>query len=131
MVTVIGWSYSVVITKEINFHPLQISFHAGVVTTIFSSVLYVGNGNGDLNMEKMVTGLLLSGLPSSLVTFCFIKSIKMVKDTGVLFLFDFLVVAFGYILSVVLYNETQNIFCNGGISLMFIGILGTFYYKRG
>ena len=78
-----------------------------------------------------VLGFWGSGLPSSLVTFCFIKSIKMVKDTGVLFLFDFLVVAFGYILSVVLYNETQNIFCNGGISLMFIGILGTFYYKRG
>ena len=78
----------------------------------------------------MAIGLFASGFPNALVNFCIVTSIKMVRNTGVLFMFDFVMVILGYGLSVFLYHESQSMICNGGILLILGGISGTLYYKR-
>ena len=73
-------------------------------------------------ISKLITGIFLSGFVMAIGQILFIGSTIMTKNTGVLTMFQFVSVIYGYIVSVAKYNEPLNPFCIVGSFLILFGL---------
>ena len=124
------WGYAQVITKELtDLTPYQATYHAGITTALSSSVAYCFAGQYKFTVEKLLICSLTVGLPSLLSVILMITGIQMVRKTGILLMFGFINVIWGYLFSVYYYKESQNVFCIMGVVMIIFGVLQTLYSK--
>ena len=70
----------------------------------------------------MIIGLFLTGIPITMGQIFFIGATLMTKNTGLLTMFSFVSVIYGYLISVLKYHEQINIVCIIGALLIVFGL---------
>ena len=70
------------------------------------------------------------GLPALLSMHFLLIGIKMVKNTGILTMFGFINVIWGYLMSVYIYHESQNVICIVGVLMIMVGLFNSTYFKN-
>jgi drug/metabolite transporter (DMT)-like permease len=60
----------------------------------------------------------------------FIGALTMTKQTGVLNMFNFVNILFGYLISIFRYHESPNFITNIGIIFVFMGVWKTVFNKE-
>ena len=124
------WGYAQVITKELTgLTPYQATYHAGITTALSSSIAYCFTGQYKFTVEKLLICSFTVGLPSLLSVILIVIGIQMVKKTGILLMFGFINVIWGYLFSVYYYKESQNVFCIVGVVMIIFGVFQTIYSK--
>ena len=124
-----GWGYSIVYTKDLHYHPYQISYHCGILLVLASSLIYISLGNFEFDFQKMLICFFLTGVPCALTALAHVTAVKMTKRTGILFIINFSTVLLGYLVSIFYYNESQNLVCSIGVVLVVAGVSLAIYHK--
>ena len=126
----ICWAYAIVITKKLrNTNAIQTSFHFGMILLLGSALLYPLI-ESEVDLKTLALGLVLSGIPSALCQLFLIGSLMLSPNTGILTLTHFTNIIWAYLLSMLRYNEEQNIFCSIGVVLIVGGVSKTLFSKK-
>ena len=69
-----------------------------------------------------VKSVFYSGLLMVVGQICFVGSLTMTKNTGILTMLTFISVILGYLISIIKYKEQINPFCTIGTLLILLGL---------
>ena len=103
LVSLIGWSYGVLITQEAECHSFEIVFHFAVMNLLFSSVAYMFLPD-KRPASEMYESFIWIGVFLLIAEICFTAALNLAENIALTNVTAFFVVIFGYGISILRYG---------------------------
>lgn len=119
--------YGIAITKEIkNTNSIQINYFVGIMIML-SSAFLIPNGASDPvyykpTMWELGKAMLFSGVPLTIGMLGYNGALTITNRYAVVTPFQFTAIVMGYVVSIVRYGESVNIYCVVGAIAIALGV---------
>lgn len=121
LVSMVIWSYGVLITQEAQCHSFEIVFHFAIMNLFFSAIAYTILPN-KRPTEEIYESFIWIGFFLLLAEICFTSALNLAENIALTNVTAFFVVVVGYGISILRYGETVDIISVLGTVLVLVGV---------